>query len=470
MPRRLTREEYISRARDVHGDKYDYSRLVYVDLRTTITIGCEVHGWVTNHPEQHLKGGGCWECANTTPKPGKSLGELWPNLVEEWHPDNEGTAFDFMPRSKKNKKWICSKCNHQFEMGIQARTDTRSSAGTKETGRGCTSCSGHEVHTDGSNSLAVEFPEIASEFDLEKNAPLTPETIRSGTSKMVDWICSKCSHEWNARLNSRTLNGNGCNACSNHKLHIDGRNSLASMFPEITKDFHPTKNAPLTPDAIVAGTNRMLWWSCHVCDNEWRSMGSTRIRGHGCRFCSSRPRLHSDGRNSMAKTHPQLAAEFHPTKNAPLTPDTIVAGVRRTLWWICSKCSHEWPTPGYHRANNRNCPACAPTGFQPDLPASYYVIEVRNNDGDVILYKGGISGDVENRFAQHKSVFAANDRSSQWTLRPLESVDFKLGTDAQVLETRLLKAREIRAPNIEDVSKELFLQNPLDYARDREWI
>ena len=109
MPRRLTRDEYISRARDVHGDKYDYSRLVYVDLRTTITIGCEVHGWVTNHPEQHLKGGGCWECANIHPEPGKSLGELWPNLVEEWHPDNEGSAFDFRAKSQKIKKWICNK-------------------------------------------------------------------------------------------------------------------------------------------------------------------------------------------------------------------------------------------------------------------------------------------------------------------------------------------------------------------------
>ncbi|MFP6882796.1 MAG: hypothetical protein VCA40_00070, partial [Roseibacillus sp.] len=78
------------------------------------------------------------------------------------------------------------------------------------------------------------------------------------------------------------------------------------------------------------------------------------------------------------------------------------------------------------------------------------MIEIQNDDGDVILYKGGISGDVENRFAQHQSVFAANDRSSQWTLRALETIDFELGTDAQVLETRLLKVREIRAPNIED--------------------
>ena len=97
-------------------------------------------------------------------------------------------------------------------------------------------------------------------------------------------------------------------------------------------------------------------------------------------------------------------------------------------------------------------------------------IEIQNDDDDVILYKAGISGDVENRFVQHQSVFAANDRSSRWSLRPLETIDFELGRDAQVLETKLLKVREIRAPNIEDVSKELFLHNPLDYARERKWV
>ncbi len=172
----------------------------------------------------------------------------------------------------------------------------------------------------------------------------------------------------------------------------------------------------------------------------------------------------------MANTHPDLAEEFHPTKNAPSTIHTVVAGAAKKFWWICKDCNHEWPTTGDKRVNNRGCPACTPTGFQPELPASYYVIEIQNDDDDVILYKGGISADVENRFAQHQSVFAANDRSSRWSLRPLETIDFELGTDAQVLETRLLKVREIRAPDIEDVSKELFLHNPLDYARDREWV
>jgi predicted GIY-YIG superfamily endonuclease len=172
----------------------------------------------------------------------------------------------------------------------------------------------------------------------------------------------------------------------------------------------------------------------------------------------------------MANTHPDMAEEFHATKNAPLTIHTVVAGAAKKFWWICKDCDHEWPTTGDKRANNRGCPACAPTGFQPELPASYYVIEIQNDEADVIEYKGGISADVERRFVEHQSVFAGNSRSSNWTLRLVETVDFKLGTDAQILEARLLKVQEIRAPNIEDVSKELFLHNPLDYARDREWV
>jgi hypothetical protein len=172
----------------------------------------------------------------------------------------------------------------------------------------------------------------------------------------------------------------------------------------------------------------------------------------------------------MASTHPDLTEEFHPTKNAPLTIHTVVAGTAKKLWWICRDCVHEWNTQGFHRVRGRGCPACFTGGFQPELPASYYVIEIQNDEGDVILYKGGISGHVKNRFVQHQTVFAGNRRSSNWTLREVETVDFNLGTDARILETRLLKVRGIRAPDIEDVSKELFLQNPLDYARDREWV
>ena len=47
----------------------------------------------------------------------------------------------------------------------------------------------------------------------------------------------------------------------------------------------------------------------------------------------------------------------------------------------------------------------------------------------------------------------------------IETVDFELGIGAEKLEGALLKKAEIRAPNIEDLSSELFIQNPLDFAR-----
>jgi hypothetical protein len=47
--------------------------------------------------------------------------------------------------------------------------------------------------------------------------------------------------------------------------------------------------------------------------------------------------------NNMATTHPELAAQFHPTKNVDLTPETLLAGTNKKLWWKCDVTDdHEW--------------------------------------------------------------------------------------------------------------------------------
>lgn len=69
----MTGEEYIKRCKEVHGEKYDYSRVVYVSLRYKIVIICPVHGPFTQIAANHLYGKkGCFACAkerrNMTPK------------------------------------------------------------------------------------------------------------------------------------------------------------------------------------------------------------------------------------------------------------------------------------------------------------------------------------------------------------------------------------------------------------------
>lgn len=59
---RLTTEEFIERARKLHGDEYDYSKVKYVNIETEVCIICNKHGEFWQTPNNHLRGQGCPNC------------------------------------------------------------------------------------------------------------------------------------------------------------------------------------------------------------------------------------------------------------------------------------------------------------------------------------------------------------------------------------------------------------------------
>ena len=61
--RTVTKERFIEKAREVHGDKYDYSKVEYVNSTTPVTIICPKHGEFLLTPTSHLCGNGCSECS-----------------------------------------------------------------------------------------------------------------------------------------------------------------------------------------------------------------------------------------------------------------------------------------------------------------------------------------------------------------------------------------------------------------------
>ena len=63
MAKKLTTEDFIRKARLVHGNKYDYSKIEYVNIRTKIIIICPEHGEFKQTPNGHLLGKGCSKCA-----------------------------------------------------------------------------------------------------------------------------------------------------------------------------------------------------------------------------------------------------------------------------------------------------------------------------------------------------------------------------------------------------------------------
>lgn len=62
MPKRITTEEFIKKAKEVHGNKYDYSKVKYTNSQTKLCIICPIHGEFWQLPYSHMKGFGCKKC------------------------------------------------------------------------------------------------------------------------------------------------------------------------------------------------------------------------------------------------------------------------------------------------------------------------------------------------------------------------------------------------------------------------
>lgn len=65
------------------------------------------------------------------------------------------------------------------------------------------------------------------------------------------------------------------------------------------------------------------------------------------------------GFNDLATTNPEMAKEWHPTKNGELKPTEVTAGGRIRVWWMCS-AGHEWQSYIYSRVGkNSGCAICS---------------------------------------------------------------------------------------------------------------
>jgi len=272
-----------------------------------------------------------------------------PEVAKEWHLTKNGnlTTNDVVGKTHKKAWWKCSNCNHEWEAVI----------GSRANGCGCPACAG-KVATK-SNCLATKNPELAKEWHPTKNGNLTPNDVVGKTHKKAWWKCSNCDHEWEAAVSNRA-NGCGCPACAG-KVATKS-NCLATKNPEVAKEWHLTKNENLTPNDVVCGNNDKAWWKCAVCNHEWEAVISSRSNGCGCPACSNRVVTKS---NCLATKNPELAKEWHPTKNENLTPNDVAYGGDKKYWWQCTVCNHEWEAKMSHRVNGSGCPACA--GFHPEM-------------------------------------------------------------------------------------------------------
>lgn len=178
----------------------------YVDAKETLQFSCFIctevfdMGW-----DSVYHGRGCQFCSGRKVGNFNNFGVLYPDLLKEWNPENEINPYYITKGSDETVSWICSKCNHVWDMKVAKRTGR---------GDGCPRCSGKIVSDN--NRITVLYPDICLEWEYDRNNGRLPENFSKGSEESVYWKCKMCDGIWEAQIYSRVA-GNGCPNCSSSK-------------------------------------------------------------------------------------------------------------------------------------------------------------------------------------------------------------------------------------------------------------
>lgn len=273
-----------------------------------------------------------------------SLQDTHPDLASKWHPTKNGelSVLSVSHGSEKKVYWYCSLHEQVWELEVYKMA--------KNPSRGCLNCL-HRL-----NSLQVGYPELAKQFHPVRNGLLTPAQISKSSEKLIWWLCS-AGHEWEKSPYSRLGGGRirGCPFCSPRKPeNVLLNKSLFTAHPDVASLWHPTMNGDLTAQQVTKGSARIVWWQ-GSCNHEWENRIAHQVTATVCPYCFGKRLL--EGVNSLTQTQPDLAKQWHPTKNEGLLPDNFTYGSDVSVWWKCAN-NHEWKAKIAHRSAGTGCSTC----------------------------------------------------------------------------------------------------------------
>jgi hypothetical protein len=275
-------------------------------------------------------------------------------------------------------------------------------------------------------SVADLYPDLASEWVEEQD--YGPADVAVTSAHVTLWQCRACGHRWRVAVGNRTR-GRGCPLCSRTR-HPGG--SLATQHPELAEEWHPTENGSLAPVHVGPGSKHLATWACPA-GHIYQCRVQQRVQGKGCPKCRSRFYPAPPGR-SLATVYPDVAKEWVRCDLPGATAENARVRAAFPVTWRCSDCLVEWSATVQERTRGNNCPACAPHGFNPALPAMVYL----QHHADLRAWKVGITGVRTNRLADL--------RRAGWSLRHEER--FTIGADARAVERDVLTwwRRDLQLP------------------------
>jgi very-short-patch-repair endonuclease len=187
-------KQFISKAKKIHGDKYDYSKVEYKGAKIKVCIICPEHGEFYQMPENHLRGCGCQKCA----KKDKINVDEFIEKAKKIHGDEYDYSLIDKISENKKIKIICKK-HGEFEQYYHHHLQ----------GCGCPICSNNK------KSTTEEFIKKAKEIHGDKYDYSKVEYVNNHTPVCI--ICPKHGEFWQMPTN-HILSKSNCPLCNESKL------------------------------------------------------------------------------------------------------------------------------------------------------------------------------------------------------------------------------------------------------------
>ena len=191
---------------------------------------------------------------------------------------------------------------------------------------------------------------LKKQWSAKNEKPFSSYT--KGSHYKAWWICEK-GHEWQAIIKSR-YHGCDCPYCSSRNAW-PGETDLATIYPEISKEWHPDKNGDLQPSDVLPNSSKKVWWICAK-GHEWKTTVAKRTEGKGCPYCNHK--LASQD-NNFAVMFPEKLELWDWDRNS-ISPYELLPHSNKIVWWVCEQ-GHHWSSAVNHmvRRASTGCPYCS---------------------------------------------------------------------------------------------------------------
>lgn len=286
----ITTENFIKRARNVHGDKYDYSKTEYKGPKNKICIICPEHGEFWQLPHSHLSGNGCRKC--NTKKQTKSKGEFIEDAKKV-----HGDKYDYSKVEYINSHTkVCIICPEHGEFWQFPYSHLN--------GFGCRKCANNLISEKQKNTKE-EFIEKARKVHGDKYDYSKVEYVDSHTKVCI--ICPEHGEFWQTPYNHYGAK-QGCPKCGYKSISDKKKTITTEEWIKRAKEVHGDRYS--YNKTIYTGYSNKVTITCPI-HGDFEQLAYDHLQGKGCRKCR-KSRMEIEMSNFLGKNNIKFIEQYRP--------------------------------------------------------------------------------------------------------------------------------------------------------------